>query len=339
MDGVNAAIEVGKYKLEIVLGCAGELWSEANEPRAIKRLAKRLAQAGCVRVLIEGGSYQNVLVAALRAAELPVVIINPRLVREFAKSISQLAKTDHIDARVLALYGERVQPPVHELPDEQSQALRALWVRREELIEMLVMEQNRLEHAAKTLHRELRAHIDYLRKQIKHADDGLDRAVRDSALWDSYELLSSVPGVGPVLSVALLSDLPELGRLNRREIAALAGVAPFNQDSGTLRGQGKIEGGRLRCSTSPRWPQCAAIQCSNPFISACGLAVNRPRSHWSRPCAACCSFSMRCLKAIRAGGHHVPREAAGAIQAQTWSGACRRGEDWLRPTAGCASNP
>src|SRR5215467_2247649 len=98
--------------------------------------------------------------------------------------------------------------PLRELPDEQSQALRALWVRREQLIEMLVMEQNRLEHAPKALHRDLRAHIDYLRKQVKRADDELDRAVRDSPLWDKYELLSSVPGVGPVLSVALLSDLP-----------------------------------------------------------------------------------------------------------------------------------
>jgi transposase len=265
MSAVNAAIEVGKHKLDIALGSAGELWSEANEPRAIKRLTKRLAQAHCVRVLIEGGSYQNVLVAALRAAELPVVIINPRRVREFAKSIGQLAKTDRLDARLLALYGERVQPPLRELPDEQSQALRALAVRREQLIEMLVMEQNRLEHASKALHHELRAHIDYLRKQIKRADDELDRAVRESPLWDKYELLTSVPGVGPVLSRALLSDLPELGRLNRAEIAALAGVAPFNQDSGTLRGQRKIEGGRPRLRRVLYIATVAAVRC-NPVL-------------------------------------------------------------------------
>jgi transposase len=265
MGRVNAAIEVGKHKLEIVLGSAGELWSESNEPRAVKRLAQRLAQAGCMRVLIEGGSYQNVLVAALRAAQLPVVIINPRRVREFAKSIGQLAKTDRIDARVLALYGERVQPPLRELPDEQSQAWHALWVRREQLIEMLVMEQNRLEHASKVLHRALRAHIDYLRKQVKRADDDLNRAVRDSTLWDKYELLSSVPGVGPVLSVALLSDLPELGRLNRGEIAALAGVAPFNQDSGTLRGQRKIESGRPRLRRVLYIATVAAVRC-NPVL-------------------------------------------------------------------------
>jgi transposase len=203
MGGVNAAVEVGKHELHVALGSAGELLSERNEPRAVKRLAKRLAEEDCARVLIEGGSYQNLLVAALRAAQLPVVIINPRRVREFAKSIGQLAKTDHLDARVLALYGEKIEPAVRQLPDEQTQALRALWVRREQLIEMLVMEQNRLEHAPKALHHDLRAHIDYLRKQIKRADDDLDRAVRNSALWDKYELLRSVPGVGPVLSVAL----------------------------------------------------------------------------------------------------------------------------------------
>jgi transposase len=265
MGGMNAAIEVGKHKLDVALGSNGELFSEPNQARTITRLAKRLAELDCARVLIEGGSYQNVLVAALRAAGLPVVIINPRRVREFAKSIGQLAKTDHIDARVLALYGERIEPPVRELPDEQNQALRGLWVRREQLIEMLLMEENRLEHAPKALHRSLRAHIDYLRKQIKQADNNLDRAVRNSALWDKYGLLSSVPGVGPVLSVALLADLPELGRLNRREIAALAGVAPFNCDSGTLRGQRKIQGGRKRLRRVLYSATVASVRC-NPVL-------------------------------------------------------------------------
>ena len=214
------------------------------------------------------GSYQSVLIAGLRAAELPVVVVNPRRVREFAKSIGQLAKTDDIDARILALYGERTEPPLRDLPDEKSQMLRILWVRREQLIEMLVMEQNRLEHVpekAKAVRHDLRAHIDYLRKQIKQADDDLDREVRNSALWDKYEMLSSVPGVGPVLSVALLSDLPELGRLNRGEVAALAGVAPFNCDSGTLRGQRRIEGGRPRLRRVLYVATVAAVRC-NPVL-------------------------------------------------------------------------
>jgi transposase len=268
MGGVNAAIEVGKQQLVVRLGSDGEQFSEPNEVRAIKRIARRLLQTGCARVLIEGGSYQSALIAGLRAAELPVVVVNPRRVREFAKSIGQLAKTDEIDARVLALYGERTQPPLRELPDEQSQALRALWVRREQLIEMLVMEENRLEHVperAKAVRDNLRAHIDYLRKQIKQADNDLDREVRNSALWDKYEMLSSVPGVGPVLSVALLSDLPELGRLSRGEIAALAGVAPFNCDSGTLRGQRRIEGGRPRLRRVLYVATLAAVRC-NPVL-------------------------------------------------------------------------
>ena len=268
MDGVNAAIEVGKQQLVVQLGSQGEQFSEPNEPRAIKRIAQRLSQAGCARVLIEGGSYQSVLIAGLRAAELPVAIVNPRRVREFARSIGQLAKTDTIDARLLALYGEQTQPPLRELPDEQSQALRALWVRREQLIEMLGMEENRLEHVAekaKTVRHNLRSHIDYLRKQIKQADDDLDREVRNSSLWDKYEVLSSVPGVGLVLSVALLSDLPELGRLNRGEIAALAGVAPFNCDSGILRGKRKIDGGRSRLRRVLYIATVAAVRC-NPVL-------------------------------------------------------------------------
>ena len=265
MGGLNVAIDVGKHQLNVALGSNGELFAEPNQSRAIARLAKRLAKLNCARVLIEGGSYQNVLVAGLRAAELPVVIINPRRVREFAKSIGQLAKTDHIDARVLADYGERIQPPVRELPGKQSQALRGLWVRREQLIEMLGMEENRLEHAPKALHRSLEAHIAYLRKQIKQTDHDLDREVRNSALWDTYELLSSVPGVGRVLTVALLSDLPELGRLNRREIAALAGVAPFNCDSGTLRGQRKIQGGRKRLRRVLYAATIASVRC-NPVL-------------------------------------------------------------------------
>lgn len=268
MGSVNAAIEVGKHELVVRLGSQGEQFCAPNESRGIERIVQRLAQAGCARVLIEGGSYQSVLIAGLRAAELPVVVVNPRRVREFARSIGRLAKTDAIDAGVLALYGERIEPALRELPDQQSQALRTLWVRRAQLIEMLVMEQNRLEHlapAATAVRRNLRAHVDYLRKRIKQADHDLDREVRASALWDKYQVLKSVPGVGPVLSIALLSDLPELGRLNRREIAALAGVAPFNWDSGTIHGQRRIEGGRQRLRRVLYPATIAAVRC-NPVL-------------------------------------------------------------------------
>jgi transposase len=166
---------------------------------------------------------------------------------------------------------------VRELPDEQSQTLRVLWIRRAQLIEMLVMEENRVEHVperAKAVHRNLRSHIDYLRKQIKQADEDLDREVRSSVLWDKYEMLSSVPGVGPVLSIALLSDLPELGRLNRGEIAALGGVAPFNCDSGTFRGQRRIEGGRPRLRRVLYVATLAAVRC-NPVLKPFYLHLRR----------------------------------------------------------------
>jgi transposase len=218
-------------------------------------------------VLIEGGPYQNVLIAALRTAELPVVIVNPRRVWEFAKSIGQLAKTDEIDARVLALFGERPEPPLRELADEQAQSLRTLWVRREQLIEMLVMEENRLEHVpakAKAVQHNLRSHIDYLRKQVKQTDDDLDREVRNSPLWDKYEMLSSVAGVGRVLSVALLSDLPDLGRLNRGEIAASGGRGALQLRQRDLRGQRRIAGGRVRLRRALSMAAISAVRC-NPF--------------------------------------------------------------------------
>jgi transposase len=254
------------WELKVCLGSEGELFSEPNQARAINRIIKRLSPAGCARVLIEGGSYQSVLIAALRAADLPVVIVNPRRVREFAKSIGQLAKTDEIDVRVLALFGERTEPPLRELADEQTQSRRSLWVRREQLIEMLVMEENRLEHVpvkAQAVQHNLRSHIDYLRKQGKQADDDLDREVRNSPLWDKYEMLSSVPGVGRVLSVALLSDLPELGGLNRGEIAALAGVArPSTVTVGPCVGSARLRVAVSVCAEPciwPRFPRCGAI--------------------------------------------------------------------------------
>jgi len=278
--GVNAAIDVGKQTLAVALGSAGAQFAAPNEPRAIKRLTQRLVELGCEQVLLEGGSYQNLLVGALRVAELPVVIVNPRRVREFARSLGRLAKTDRLDARVLALYGERVAPPLRELPGEQDQRLRELWVRREQLIEMLVMEQNRLEHASAALQRRLRAHIAYLRQELTQADEDLDQAVRNSPLWDKYEVLRSVPGVGPILSCALLADLPELGRLNRREVAALAGVAPFNQDSGSLHGARAIAGGRTRLRRVLYVATVAAVRCNpvlKPFYRRLRAAGKRPK--------------------------------------------------------------
>jgi len=260
MDNLDVwvGVDVSKEQLEVALRPSGEQFSLPNDERALRMLVKRLLPLKCARIVVEAtGGYETLVVVALQAAALPIVLVNPRWVRSFAKSVGQLAKTDRIDARVLALYAERAELKVRQLPDEQTRELRALCARREDLLDMIVAEENRLEHAPKRLQREIRGHIDYLRKRLKHLNRDIDSAVRGSELWrDKAELLDSVPGVGPVLRAALLAWLPELGTLNRGEAAALLGVAPFNHDSGAMRGRRAIGGGRaplrraLYCTTS-----------------------------------------------------------------------------------------
>jgi transposase len=225
---------------------------------------------GQLQVLEASGGYETLVVGALAAAGLPVAVVNPRQIRDFARAIGQLAKTDQIDARVIALYAERVQPPIRPLPDEQTRALRDLCVRREELIEMLVMERNRLRMASKATRHEIAEHVDYLLKRLQRMNRDLDQAVRNSPLWRAKgELLTSVPGVGPVSCAVLLAMMPELGDLNRGESGALLGAAPYNHDSGTRRGRRSIRGGRRRVLYVAT---VAAVQC-NPVLRASYLRL------------------------------------------------------------------
>jgi transposase len=243
---VYVGIDVSKERLEVAVRPGGERWVEANEEQAVRRLIRRLKPLGCARIVLEAtGGYEALLAAALYAEGLPVVVINPRWARDFARAIGQLAKSDRIDAELLARYAELPELKVRPLPDAQTRELKALCARRGELIDMLVAEQHRLEHASKRLRRPIDGHIDYLRKQLKQLDDELDQMVRNSPLFaEKSALLMSVPGVGRVLCVALLARLPELGRLNRAEAAKLVGVAPLDRDSGKLRGVRMIAGGR-----------------------------------------------------------------------------------------------
>jgi transposase len=245
-QGVFVGVDVSKEKLDVAIRPSGEFLSEPNEQRSVRRLVNRLKSLACSRIVLEAtGGYETLLAAALAAEGLPVVVVNPRWARDFARSIGQLAKTDRLDARLLAQFAEVAELQVRELPDEQTRELKALVARREDLIEMLVAEKHRLEHAPRRLHREINGHIDYLRKRIKHLDDDIDRTIRGSELWwEKAKILTSVPGVGPVLCAALLARLPELGRLNRAQAAKLVGVAPLNQDSGKFRGIRMISGGR-----------------------------------------------------------------------------------------------
>ncbi|MBI5119040.1 IS110 family transposase, partial [Candidatus Poribacteria bacterium] len=211
-----------------------------------RAIRERLGACPLNLVVMEAtGGYETALAAALAAAEMPVVVVNPRQVRDFAKAIGRLAKTDRIDARVLALFAERVRPPLREMPDEALRTLAALLTRRRQLIEMLVAERNRLDHASPSVEKSLKQHIRWLEKRLDDVDSDLDQTIQQSPVWRAKEdLLRSVPGIGPVVSRTLLADLPELGSLNRKKIAALVGVAPLCKDSGTLRGKRMVWGGR-----------------------------------------------------------------------------------------------
>ena len=243
-------IDVAKDRLDLDTCPQPEPWHTTNDAHGINHVIERLAGLEPRLIVVEAtGGYEHALVAALASAGLPVAVINPRQVRDFARATGQLAKTDAIDAQILALFAERIRPEARPLPEAQQHALAALVARRRHLLEMLQAERNRLSMAHKAVQAELRAHIRFLEKRLDKANRSLQETIEASPIWRAKEL-RSVPGVGPVLSATLLAEFPELGRLSGREIAALVGVAPFNRDSGRFRGQRSIWGGRVcvRCA-------------------------------------------------------------------------------------------
>lgn len=243
-------IDVAKAELVVGTRPAAERWTVVNDERGVRTLVERLTRDAPELIVLEAtGGYELLAVGALVAAGLPVVVVNPRQVRDFARATGQLAKSDRIDADVLALFAERVRPEVRPLKGEDAQELDALLARRRQLLDMLQAERNRLGQVFGRGHvrvkKSLKTHIAYLERELRIADSDLGTMIRQSPAWrERDDLLQSVPGVGPVLARTLLADLPELGRLSRREIAKLVGVAPFSRDSGTLRGRRFIQGGR-----------------------------------------------------------------------------------------------
>ena len=266
---IYVGIDVAKGHLDVHALPSGEAWQSANDPDGIDDLVARVAALVPALVVLEAsGEYEAPCAAALAAAGVPVAVVNPRQARDFAKSTGQLAKTDTLDAAMLALFAERVRPEPRPLPDAESQALAAVLARRRQLITMMVAEKNRAHMAAPSVAKSIAKHVRWLERELAGVDSDLTGAIRESAAWRAKDdLLRAVPGVGRVLATTLLADLPELGRLSRREIAALVGVAPLNRDSGAFRGQRSVWGGRSTVRTALYMSALAAVR-SNPPIRA-----------------------------------------------------------------------
>lgn len=241
-------IDVAKAVLDVAMLPSEEKWSVPNSSDGMRELVGKLKGVNVRLIVLEAsGGLERRAVAALAGAGLPVIAVNPRQVRDFAKAWGKLAKTDAIDAAVLALFAERKRPEPRPLKDAQAQELEALVVRRRQVVEMITAEKNRLSAAppSKQVRTAIGRTIEWLQKQLDENDQDLEKAVKSSGAWrDKDNLLRSVPGVGRVVSRTLLSMLPELGTLTHKQIAALVGVAPLNRDSGTLRGRRVVWGGR-----------------------------------------------------------------------------------------------
>jgi transposase len=279
---VFVGIDVSKAWLDVGVLPSGELWRVSNEPKPIPKLIERLLKLTPKLVVMEAtGGLEVALAAALCRAGLPVVIVNPRQVREFARATGKLAKTDKIDALMLALFGERVRPELRPLPDDVAEAFDALLARRRQLVVMLVEEKNRLQQArSREVRNGVQRHIRWLEHEIRDVERGLTEQVRQSPVWKAKDdLLQSVPGVGRVMSFTALAELPELGRLNRKQIASLVGVAPHACDSGTLRGKRITWGGRAPVRTALYMAALAACRFNPVFHTFYQrlLAAGKPR--------------------------------------------------------------
>jgi transposase len=243
---INVGIDVSKDRLDVAVRPSGEKFSVSNDASGCAELRKRLTKLKPERIVLEAtGGYESLATQALTAAKLPVVIINPRQARQFAQAIGRLAKTDSIDADVLAHFGEAIQPEIRPLPDAAHRELEALVTRRRQLIDMRAAEQKRKKSAPAVVHVSIDAVIEVLSKQIDDVDKDMHRTIRATPAWrDADDRNQSTPGVGPVLSTTITALVPELGTLDRKQIASLIGVAPHNDDSGKREGKRRTWGGR-----------------------------------------------------------------------------------------------
>jgi len=301
----SIGIDISQASLDVAVVPSGAQWQVESSDAAIDALVKRLAELQPTRIVLEAtGGYELPLVAALASATLPVVVVNPRQVREFARATGRLAKTDALDAQVLAQFGAAVRPPLRPLPDAATREVSALLARRRQLVEMRSAEQHRLSRAHERVRPSIRELVHFLDKRIKELDRELHDRLRGSPVWrEKEDLLRGIPGVGPVLSTTLLADVPELGSIGHKQLAALIGVAPLNRDSGKWRGTRTTWGGRahvravlymattiavkhnpsvrslyerLLSAGKPR--QVALVACMHKLLTICNAIVHTKRS-------------------------------------------------------------
>jgi transposase len=245
-QGLSIGIDVSKHQLDYASHDRRQQGQFPNTAAGFAALIESLAPIAPERIVIEStGGYERALARALADAALPVVVVNPRAVRHFAKAIGVLAKTDRLDAAVLAQYAATLKPEPRARRSDEETAMADLMARRRQLFSMVVMEKNRLAAPVRALARRIEAHIRWLEREVKATDALLDEAIAaDPDRSARFRILESVPGVGAVVAKALIADLPELGRLGKRALSALVGVAPFNRDSGSIRGKRQVRGGR-----------------------------------------------------------------------------------------------
>lgn len=262
-------IDVSKDRLDVALLPQEAVVDFANDQAGLEQLVAHLQPLTPRLVVLEAtGGYELAAATALAAADLPVRVVNPTHVRNYARAHGQLAKTDKLDAMIIARYAESVKPALRPLAGPQAQELKALTTRRQQLLGIITQERNRLRLAPPRVAPSVSASIEFHKQQLADLDKDIDRFIRNSPVWaEQADLLQSTIGVGPVVSATLLAELPELGQLNRRQISALVGVAPFNRDSGKFRGQRCIWGGRAHVRTMLYMAAVVASR-RNPLIAA-----------------------------------------------------------------------
>lgn len=308
MEPVFVGIDVSKDRLDVAILPSGEVCSFDHDEKGRKALAQKLGELHPESVIVEAtGGLERTLVAILAAAALPVIVVNPRQVRDFAKATGQLAKTDSIDASILALFGQRVRPEMRQLPDDETQALEALLVRRRQIIDMLVAENNRLGLASPEIAKDLKAHIRFLSRRLEGVETEIGTAIKNSPVWKAKDkLLRSAPGVGPVFSRTLLAEVPELGRLKNGQVSKLVGVAPLNRDSGRYRGTRKIWGGRASVRSVLYMAAFSATRC-NPVIRAYyERLIGRGKPHKVALVACMRKLLITLNSMVRSGQHWSP---------------------------------